>query len=101
MTLKVGVRILGIRPELVLGLSIAQEVYRQHNVEFVITSVMEGTHKRASIHYAGGGADLRRPPLDNIADDIINDIKLALGEDFDVILEGDHIHMEFQPKSSY
>lgn len=99
--LKPGVRILGLRPELILGITIAQEVYRQHSIEFVITSVMEGTHTRASIHYAGGAADLRRPPSDDVANLLINDLKLALGEDFDVILEGDHIHMEFQPKAAY
>ncbi len=99
--LKTGVRVLGVRAEVVLAFMIMEKVYEKHGVEFVITSVMEGTHKRASLHYSGCAGDLRRPPLDEIASAIVNDGKIALGDDYDVILEGDHIHVEFQPKAPY
>ena len=99
--IKPGVRVLGIRPETVLGLMLAQHVFAQHGAEFVITSVTEGEHTRASIHYAGGAADLRRPGDLAKATTLVTALREALGEDFDVILEGDHIHMEFQPKRAY
>ena len=99
MSLKPGVRVLGIRPEMVLALRIVEAVYQAHGAPFVITSVMEGTHKRASLHYLGCAADLRLPPQD--AASIVAEAKAALGEDYDVILEGDHIHLEYDPKSSY
>ena len=47
----------------------------------------------------GCGVDLRRPPVK--AAEIVADAKARLGDDFDVILEGDHIHAEFQPKAPY
>jgi hypothetical protein len=99
MSLKAGVRVLGIRPEMVLALRIVEAVYQAHGAPFVITSVMEGTHKRASLHYLGCAADLRLPPHD--AASIVAEAKAALGEDFDVILEGDHVHVEFQAKTPY
>lgn len=92
---------LGLRPEVVLALALAQHVYAQHGAEFVITSVMDGEHTRASIHYAGGAADLRRPADLIQATTLVTSLRVTLGEDYDVILEGDHIHLEFQPKRSY
>ena len=99
--IKPGVRVLGIRPEMVLALGIIRDAYATHNQlpAFVITSVVEGTHKRASLHYMGCGVDLRRPPVK--AEEIVADAKARLGDDFDVILEGNHIHAEFQPKAPY
>jgi len=99
MSLKAGVRVLGIRPELVLALRIVEAVYQAHGAPFVITSIMEGTHKRASLHYVGCAADVRLPPQDAVS--IVAEAKAALGDDFDVILEGDHVHVEFQAKTPY
>ncbi len=56
-------------------------------------------HSRASLHYVGNAFDLRTRHLGK--DQIrlwIRDIKGVLGENFDVVFEGDHIHVEFQPK---
>ena len=101
MSIKAGVRVLGVRPEIVLAIGVARAVYTQLGVgaDFVVTSVMEGTHSRASIHYSGGAADLRRPRVQ--AEQVAATLKEQLGDDFDVILENDHIHCEFQPKAPY
>lgn len=102
MRLKTGVRILGLRPELVLGLVIADSVYIKHKQDCVVTSVVEGTHSRASIHYAGGAFDLRtRNISEEILDILVSDLDAALGDDFDVVKESDHLHCEYQPKQSY
>lgn len=103
MKLKPGVRVLGMRPELVLALTIVRAVYEAHGAgaSCTITSVVEGTHTRASLHYTGCAADLRRPPQAGLAAVIVEAAKAALGDDYDVILEADHIHLEFQPKAPY
>jgi hypothetical protein len=95
--LKAGVRVLGIRPEVVLALMIARDVYESFGAHdsFVITSAVEGQHKRASKHYSGAAVDLRRP---NAADIIVADLQRRLGNDYDVILEADHVHLEYDPK---
>lgn len=99
MRLKEGVKILGMSTELLLGLNVADQVYREYKIELVITSVVDGRHSKTSLHYSGNGADLRTrnfPEEDH--ERIRAEIKDRLGEDFDVILESDHIHMEFQPR---
>lgn len=99
--LKPGVRVLGVRPEMVLAFGIMRPIFERHGQPFVITSIVEGTHSRASLHYTGCAGDLRRPADATVAAQIVTECKSALGEDFDVILEIDHLHCEFQPKAPY
>lgn len=98
-SIKPGVRVFGARPELVLALQIAHNVYEAFGFGLVVTSIMEGTHTRASLHYTGCAADLRLPP--DRAAELVAALQYALGDDFDVVLEGDHVHLEFQPKAPY
>ena len=64
-----------------------------------VTSGADGTHGENSLHYQNKALDFGIgfiPPLEvNIA--VIN-LKAAFGPDYDVILEGDHIHIEYDPK---
>jgi hypothetical protein len=46
MTLKSGVRILGIKPEAVVALMVCDGVYRSLGYEMTVTSVSEGQHSR-------------------------------------------------------
>lgn len=99
MRLKPGVRVLGLRPELLLALQIVEEVYEEFRQTFTITSIVEGTHSRASLHYTGCAADIRLPVASAPA--VVAAAKERLGDDFDLILESDHLHLEFQPKAPY
>lgn len=98
-SIKPGVRVFGARSELVLGLQIVANVYAAFGFDCVVTSIMEGTHSRASLHYTGVAADLRLPP--SRAVELVAAMQHALGDDFDVVLEADHVHVEFQPKTPY
>lgn len=73
-----------------------------------ITHVTDGTHSRASIHYAGGAADLVF--ISQISKEekryFYDRCKKALGQDFDLVFEdigepNEHWHCEYQPKSAY
>ena len=86
-------------PELVLALVVAERVYNDLGHDLVVTSVIDGKHIRASIHYIGGAVDIRLPGEHGIA--ARNRIAVRLGTDFDVVLEDNHIHIEWQPKDSY
>ena len=102
MRLKKGVRIFGLRPELTLALFICEQVYRDANTELVITSVIDGKHSVGSLHYTGSAVDLRiRDFPAGQAGSVRDQIAERLGNDFDAVLERDHIHLEFQPKLSY
>ena len=99
---KGGARIFGIRSELVLALFICEQVYQAFNAEVVLTSVIDGKHSKGSFHYNGLGVDLRTKNLNKgDAPKVVSQIKERLGDDFDVVLEGNHIHLEFQPKQPY
>lgn len=98
MILKHGVKISGIRPELVLALFMAERVYANHGERLTITSVLDGEHMMASLHYIGCAADLRRPATH--FREIADHIRDNLGVEFDVVLNTDHIHIEFQPKDA-
>lgn len=106
MKLKGGVRVLGAKPELMIGLQIANDVYERHGVDMRVTEITGGTHKPGSLHYAGLAADLGTHELaPELRDMILTEIRIAVGEDYDVIVEdagtpNEHIHIEFQPKTS-
>ena len=68
-----------------------------HNYVMTITSGKDGIHKRKSKHYDGEAIDIRirdmKFPLKNTSL-----IKNLLGKDYDVMLEKDHIHIEYDKK---
>ena len=88
---------------------VADQVYAKHGEpELVVTSGMEGTHSPGSLHYVGLAVDLRLPAVDlRLPSDrakclaIRNELAERLGQDFDVLLEADHFHIECQPKQPY
>lgn len=99
LTFKSDVKVAGMRPELLLALFVAERVYATHNYNLTVTSVCDGKHSRTSLHYCGCAADLRIRDIDPSNHKlIVDEMQAALGADFDVILESDHIHVEFQPK---
>ncbi len=99
MTLKPGVKIGGIKPETVVGLIVAEKVYQQFGSALTVTAVLDGQHMTGSLHYSGCAADLRTR---GIAPEKVQGIAAAmrsqLGAEFDVVVESDHIHLEFDPR---
>jgi len=101
MELKPGVTCFGIRPETVLGIMIADSVYCKHGLEMIVTSIIDGKHGFGSLHFSGGAFDTRIWNMDKQLLDIMKvGLKTALGKEFDVVLEKDHFHIEFQPKGN-
>jgi hypothetical protein len=104
ISLKRGVSISGVRPELVIAMVVVSDVMAIYGDDCFITSVVEGKHSYNSLHYSGCAFDIRAKDLDTmeVAELVVEDIAEALTDDFDVILEwGDgiapHIHVEYQP----
>lgn len=79
-----------------IGLTIANEVYKEWGLEFVWTSGDDGWHSMTSLHYNGDAADIRIYDVNN--DVLVREIKSRLNIDYDVLLEDNHIHLEFQPR---
>lgn len=99
MKIKPDVNIVGMRPELAFALACAADIWAKREQEVTVTSVVDGRHSRGSLHYTGCAADLRTRDLPSGTETLLADeLRTALGDQFDVILERDHIHLEFQPK---
>jgi hypothetical protein len=98
--LKPGVRIAGVRPEILLAAVAAERVFEKAGFDCTITSCMDGQHMAGSLHYKGAAIDLRTKHVPHAVElkQIVGRIKQCLGTDFDVVVETDHLHIEFDPK---
>ena|SRR3989304_1452723 len=96
MRLKPGVSLRGVRAETAVAMMITDATLGA----ITVTSVTEGTHKRASAHYTGRAFDLRTPVTTNATGFVNLHEKLLaeLGAEFDVVIEADHWHVEYDPK---
>lgn len=102
LKLKPGVRLTGVRPELLLAIVAAERLYADAGADLVLTSLNDSQHSPTSLHYAGAAVDLRTANLPNpleTASRLASRLAAALGSDFDVIHEADHLHIEWQPRA--
>lgn len=88
----------GLGLPLILAIWWAAREYQDAGMEtLTITSARDGKHMQGSLHYCGLAIDLRiwgLPDPNAVADRI----RRQLDREFDVILESDHLHIEFDPK---
>ena len=102
MILKQGIDVKGLQPEILLAVMVAFKVFHSCGYHLVITSALDGKHSKRSKHYIGQAVDLR---IRHIGDDvflnsIVREISHNLTTDYDVVLESDHIHIEYDPKEA-
>jgi len=99
MHIKPGVKFEMLSPQMLLGAIIVMDAYEEMGQEATITSGTDGTHKQNSLHYSGNAMDFRTRDVDpSRMKSLVAEIKRRLGENFDVVLEKDHLHVEFDPK---
>jgi hypothetical protein len=100
MKCKSGVKFLGVHPQIFVAIYVADEVYKNvTNKEVTVTSCNDSLHSRTSLHYTGYAVDLR---INDVAEDLWEtlrtEIAKRLTDEYDVLLESNHIHIEYQPK---
>lgn len=114
MDIKKGASLEGIKPEAKRAIEVIDEIYIANGANLTITSgtegkVGDGVHKDTSLHYAGYAFDCRiwvfKNPMHGQTDmkkvnAVAKQIREALGKDYDVLVETDHIHVEFDPKTT-
>lgn len=105
MEIKPGASLRGIRPEMVAAFPAICAAYARYAVPAVMTAGTDGSHSRGSLHYVGLATDWRTKNLPGgsaglKSNAVAADIRKALGEEFDVVLEKTHIHIEYQPKEA-
>lgn len=62
----------------------------------------DGVHKPTSFHYKGQAVDLRvrDVKITEVDKRFVPAVKFLLGSDYDVVWEGDHVHIEYDPKGT-
>jgi len=101
LKLKPGVKIQGLHPEMILAAQVASDIYTCYGVDCWLTSALDGKHGRGSLHFKGYAIDIRTRNLEvRQRQPVADEIKRALGAEFDVVFERRkfHIHIEFDPK---
>ena len=87
--------LLPMRPVLVT----ADLIWKKYEQELVVTSGIDSTHSAGSLHYYGLALDFRTRYFDDITRRKVgNELKEALGDNYDVIIHKSHIHVEYDPK---
>lgn len=98
LSIKPGVR-LPTAIAMAVACQVVASVYAARGYDCVITSAMEGRHGRASKHFIGHALDFRtRHVSDERRQPLRAAVAAALGPEFDVVLESDHLHVEYDPK---
>jgi len=93
MRFKEGVSIKGLQPECLLGMILADSALRG---DLVVTSCTEGVHMIGSKHGEGLAFDCRLlPGWLRGGSEALKSVLHPLG--FDVVLEKDHVHVEYDP----
>ena len=94
-----GARLAGLRPEMIPVMQIATECYG--GFDCWVTSGTEGKHGKSSRHFVGLALDFRTSAAGieiKDAERIAADMRARLTDEFDVVVESDHIHVEYDPK---
>lgn len=99
---KPGVIIQGLKPIMFPLIVYASNIHFRlfNSKKMVITSVLDGKHMKGSKHYRGLAIDVRindksKDEVHRFYYTITYDSNLI---DYDIVLEKDHIHIEYDPK---
>ena len=95
---------LGIAPELVLAVIVAQSIYNDLGIDCVITSITDSKHMEFSRHYTGDAIDIRCKSIPiRLRGDVYTLIKTSLTIDYNVVWEArgkaqEHFHISWKPR---
>jgi hypothetical protein len=97
---KSGVVFWNMHDSILLNLNLIDAIHKRIALrDAIITSARDGEHSTNSKHYEGKAIDLRTRDLPSaMVDEIVADLKQALGSAWDIIDEDSHIHCEWDPK---
>jgi len=95
--IKTGTEI-STRPEIVRARAIIAHVWRSFGYTLTVTSGTDSTHSVRSLHYSGLAEDYRITGIPSAAlSGMVAQVRAQLGTSYDVILEADHLHVEYDP----
>lgn len=97
---KKGVSLAGLQPEALIGIDRCLEIFHDHHsLPMTLTSCRDGGHSFYSHHYKGLAWDIRVWDIQEKIPQVCNELREALGEEYQVLDEHNHIHVEYDPKT--
>jgi len=98
MRMKPLVNCLGVKPEILLALMVACEVYNEFGIDMTVTSLTDSKHGAHSHHYKGLAVDLGVVGMNaDQVEDCRKEIQRRVCSQYQVINEKNHIHIEYDP----
>ncbi|WP_119628113.1 hypothetical protein [Methylocaldum marinum] len=98
IAVKKGAILAGLDRRMYFALQKARRVWSRYGKLLVVTSGLDGRHKKGSLHYVGLAVDLRsRYFAPSTRRTVTRELRRNLGDEFQVIDEKHHIHVEFDP----
>jgi hypothetical protein len=99
MQIKEGASLSGLQLAMRPALQVAEYVWKEYGEELVVTSGTDGVHSAGSLHYYGYALDFRTRYFDyetkmKVFRDLVYQLRKRQG--FVVLLEKDHIHVEYR-----
>jgi len=85
-----------LRPEMRHGVFACEYVMNKYGEELTITWIRGGKHKEGSLHAKRRAIDGLLPGVRQA--EIFGEIKDLIGPEYDLVIEEDHFHLEWDPK---
>ena len=99
MKVKDGVITEGLHWRMGYAWALADLLWNRHGKALVVTSGLDGVHSQGSKHYLGRAIDLRTRYFGkDEVDVVVEDLRAALPNGYDVVVHPTHIHVEYDPK---
>lgn len=97
---KTDAKVKGMQPEILLAIIITNELLsKMFKRDLTLTSVTD-SHKPPSLHPKGQAFDMRTWGMSGIEKvKFGKELSFLLGDEYDIVVEGSHIHVEFDPPS--
>lgn len=92
--------VLALRPQMAQALPAIDKANKDTvGREAIVTSGTDGVHGHDSLHYVGLAIDIRTRDLTKKQTEwLAAKLREVLGKNFDVVIEKDHIHIEYDPE---
>lgn len=92
-----------LEPVMMLALSRIERTYNDYGYACVVTSTDDSFHRVGSLHYCGLAVDIRtkniQEDLKPVIADEVREKLTGLDTRFQVILEKEHLHVEFDRRT--
>lgn len=100
ISVKPGVSLRLLQPQALLAIVAADQTFAEAGYGCTVTSGDDGQHLPESLHYRGLAVDIRTKRAgmsQDIAQALAVKLRARLGLEFQVIVESDHMHIEYDP----